>query len=132
MISLRPKESFQHLPLDGASALEAAFAEEGMDRKGTVYNHPAWGGLLVFRDWPEWKVAYDGRYYIYTSDEWERQRRAALGDVPLADIEATEKPIAFFLHPLGEPGLIALLRASARWRIVHDDPRCVVFVPAPR
>jgi hypothetical protein len=117
-----------HLPLDGIKKL-AVVAETELG-PGTIYNHPAWGGPLLYHGWPAWLVAYDGRYYVYSGDEWDRQHRAAVGDVALADLEAEYRPIAFFLHPQGEPGLVRQLRQSPRWRLVHEDVNCILFVPA--
>jgi hypothetical protein len=133
---VRPTPFIDHIPLDGVERLASWLKSADVDnlefglRPGKLYNHPAWGGPLIFRGWPRWKVAYDGRYYVYSKAEWDEQRRAAAGEVPLSEIDREYRPLGFFLHPLAEAGLVKQLRDSRDWRSVHEDENCVIFVPA--
>lgn len=112
----------ESLPLAGVAKLKQAGVT------GTIYCHSAWGGPLVDAGYPEWKVAFDSRYYRYTPEEWERYAAAVRGEVGLAELDLVYRPAAFFLRPRMEEKLIEALRADGNWREVHADRNSVVFV----
>jgi hypothetical protein len=94
---------------------------------GVVYNYREWGGPLIWAD-PDAKVTIDGRLYLFPPADWGAYVRTALGEVPLAEVEARYRPDAFFLRPSYHERLIALIRASGRWEEAYADPNCVLFV----
>jgi hypothetical protein len=115
----------EYLPLDGITRLREA------EVRGPIYCHPKWGGPLIGLGSPDWRVTLDGRYYVYTPEEWAAYLAAVRGQTPLAEIETAYRPAAFFLRPDAEPALVAELSASG-WSKLYADPWCVVFVrPRP-
>ena len=121
---VRPTHYHKSLPLLGIEKLK----DSGVT--GTIYGYYAWGGLLIEAGYPDWKVAFDRRYYRYTPDEWERYASVVRGEVGLAELERIYQPCAFLLRPGADDQLIAALRRDAGWREVHADQNCVAFVRA--
>jgi hypothetical protein len=96
--------------------------------RGTIFVHFPWGGPVIDAGYPEWKVAYDGRYYRYTPQEWERYRRICAGEIGLAEIDQQYHPAGFVLSPQWTPALIEALRADKTdWRQLYADRWAVVF-----
>ena len=99
---------------------------------GTVFAHFPWGGPVIDAGYPQWRVAYDGRYYRYAPTEWAEYDSAAKGHMALAQIEAAWHPAAFLLDPQWNAGLIAVLRARpAQWRELPGAGQAVSFTRAP-
>ena len=97
--------------------------------RGTIYAHSAWGGPAIDAGFPAWRVAFDGRYYRYTPEEWARHHAAARGEVRLDWLDRTYRLNAWLLEPDRDAGLIALLRQSpANWRELDAQPGCAAFV----
>jgi hypothetical protein len=119
---VRPRLFAEYLPLDGIDRLR----KERIS--GVVYCHPAWGGPLIGAGRPDWKVAYDGRYYVYSWEEWQRYFNVASGNVTLRELDRLYQPAAYFLRPTVEAGLIAELRQHSDWVEIHSDAQCTVFV----
>lgn len=116
---------------DPALPLAAVERLRATGLRGTIYAHFPWGGPLIDAGWPNWRVAYDGRYYRYTRAEWDAYGAATRGELPLAAIEARWHPAAFLLDPDWNAPLIAALRADhARWRELAGQGPAVAFVPA--
>jgi hypothetical protein len=100
--------------------------------KGVIYSDYFWGGMLAEAGYPDWKVTHDGRYYLFTRDEWKLYDNAMAGRVPLDELLERHDPDAFFLrkwededYPHDE-GLIRRLRS--RWRVIFEDRQSIVFV----
>jgi hypothetical protein len=119
---IRPTHYHKSLPLLGIEKLK----EAGVT--GTIYGYYAWGGPLIESGYPGWNVAFDGRYYRYSPEEWERYSAVVRGEVGLAELERIYRPCAFLLRPGADDRLIAALRKEAGWREVHADQNCVAFV----
>lgn len=119
------------LPLRFADTLPIAavdrLAHEGV--RGTVYGDFPFGGLIIDRGYPAWKVAYDGRYYRYSRDEWRYNGGIENGLVPLVDVVRKWRPAAFVLDRHHNAPLARELARSRAWRRIHDDGRFVVYVP---
>ena len=97
--------------------------------QGTIYAHSAWGGPVIDAGFPAWRVAFDGRYYRYTPQEWARYHAAAKGKVRLDWLDRAYRPAAWLLEPRRDAGLIAQLRANpATWRALGGSPACLGFV----
>ncbi|MFC3174727.1 hypothetical protein ACFOD9_10725 [Novosphingobium bradum] len=126
---LLPVRFSPQLPLAEIAVLRASGAA------GTIYAHFPWGGPLIDAGYPQWRLAYDGRYYRYTPEEWDAYGKASRGELSLAQVEAAWHPAAFLLDPQWNAPLIAALRADrAHWReLPGHGPlpgRAVAFVPA--
>jgi len=100
--------------------------------RGTIYTHSVWAGVVIDRGYPDWKVTHDGRYYLRTKDEWSHYHAAAVGLVPIAELEARWAPVAFVLRTKFDDGLIELLRQDrVGWKELAPEKDCVVFVRTP-
>jgi hypothetical protein len=119
---IRPRLFHESLAVEGIDQLRAVGVE------GVVYCHPALGGPLIEAGYPGWKVAYDGRYYLYSLEEWRDYLRVARGEVSLASVEQKVHPVAFVLRPNAEGLLIQELRAASAWEEIHSDEHSAVFV----
>ncbi|NIP84804.1 MAG: hypothetical protein GTO03_04300, partial [Planctomycetales bacterium] len=60
--------------MDQIAAFKQAFPE------GRIYNACAFGGAVIFHGHPGWKVAIDGRLYLYSKREWDLYHSAARGE----------------------------------------------------
>jgi hypothetical protein len=119
---LRPTHFIETLPLAAIERLHAAGV------KGTIFAHFPWGGPVIDAGYPDWKVAYDGRYYRYTPQEWEDYHRISSGAMSLAEIDRRYRPAAFVLSPQWNAALIAALGADGRnWQKLYANPIAVVF-----
>jgi hypothetical protein len=113
---------------DGTIPLEAIGALHDSGVRGTIFAHFPWGGPVIDAGYPDWKVAYDGRYYRYTPQEWERYRRICAGEIGLAEIVRLYRPAGFILSPQWTPALIEALRTDkSEWRQIYADRSAAVF-----
>ena len=121
--TIRSTRFAQTVPRQCLAALKATGV------RGTIYAHAAWGGPVIDAGYPAWQVAYDGRYYRYSPEEWARYHAASAGEVRLDWLNRTYRPAAFVLDPARDGGLITLLHASpAAWRELRATPSCSAFV----
>lgn len=118
---LRPTHFDKTIPLAAIDKLHAAGV------RGTIFAHFPWGGPVIDKGYPEWRVAYDGRYYRYTPEEWDRYRRICSGEVGLAEVDWLYRPAGFVLSPDWNGKLIAALRRDAGWQLLSADGTAVVF-----
>lgn len=119
-----PTRFASFIPLDQIAGLRRA----GI--RGTIYNHFAWGGALVDAGYPDWHVAFDGRFYRYSSDEWSVAKQIGREPGGLALALSTYHPAAFVIDPLWDSQLIAELRApGSGWKPLVVDPTVAIFVP---
>lgn len=94
---------------------------------GVVFAPAPWGGPLIDIGHPRWQVAYDGRLYRYTPEEWRFYSEIGRNKVSLAQVEQRYRPVAFVLEPRRHTALIGELRASPDWTQIWSDPAAVVF-----
>ncbi len=114
------------VPPDQIARLRQAVPE------GRIYNYRQWGGPLILQGYPGWKVAIDGRLYLFDQQDWLSYHNAALGKTPLTEIVAQHDPDAFVLRSSYQQPLIEQLSGSPNWRRCGNDPECVVFVRGGR
>jgi hypothetical protein len=120
--ALRPTYFVESIPLAAIGRLHATGV------KGTIFAHFPWGGPAIDAGYPEWKVAYDGRYYRYTRQEWNHYRDMSSGATSLAEIDRRYRPVAFVLSPQWNAALIARLRADPQdWQQIYADRTATVF-----
>jgi hypothetical protein len=113
----------ERLPLEGIRLLKVALPE------GRIYNFRQWGGPLIFEGSPRWKVAIDGRLFVYTNrQEWHEYFGAATGRVSLDDLVRRHQPDAFFLHPAFQKPLVDALRGTRNWKSIYENANCVAFI----
>lgn len=94
---------------------------------GRIFNYREWGGPLILAGHPNWKVAIDGRLYLYSRQDWQDYDNAALARIPLRDLMSKYQPDAFFLHPVHNHALIGLLDQSRHYRLLFRDSDCVAY-----
>ena len=111
-----------HFPFAGMEAMRKAGV------RGTIYNYREWGGPLIWKGYPDWKVTIDGRLYLFGREQWDRYEQIRMGRLPVAQIVRWYDPDAFFLRPSHDSRLIELLRDDEDWRELHADKNSVVFV----
>lgn len=98
---------------------------------GTVFTDN-YGGPLIFSGAPNWRVAYDGRFWRYSSAEWDRFRAIQHGAQGLPEVERACAPVGFLVSTALNPALVRELDASPEWRRVHLDEQSAAFVRARR
>jgi hypothetical protein len=92
---------------------------------GPIYNRYGWGGYLIFRLYPEYRVFVDGRADVY-------------GDAFLFEMVNTYDGHSGWREPLDRYGvrtalvspdvpLASLLRIDKDWRKVYEDKQAVIF-----
>jgi hypothetical protein len=117
-----PLNFLNYLPFAGIAALQAEHV------RGPVYCNYLWGGIITDFGYPDWRPTHDGRYYLFTRAELAAHFAASRGEVPLAELEERFRPVAFFVRPGYDDGLIARLRIAPQWREVFADRDSVVFI----
>ncbi|WP_395333771.1 hypothetical protein WBP06_08480 [Novosphingobium sp. BL-8H] len=111
------------LPLESIARLK----QENLH--GTVYADFPFGGPVIDAGWPNWRVAYDGRYYRYSHEEWQYNGGIENGYVPLVDVIAKWHPVAFVIQEDHNAPIAGELARSPRWkRIFRGADGVVVYV----
>lgn len=95
---------------------------------GTVYGDFPFGGAIIDGGYPAWRVAYDGRYYRYSSDEWKYNGGIENGYVPLVDIVRKWRPVAFVLNASHNAPIAGELARSRNWQRIYTRDGMVVYV----
>lgn len=120
---LAPTRFAPSLPLDSIARLKQEHV------RGTVYADFPFGGPVIDAGWPNWRVAYDGRYYRYSHEEWQYNGGIENGYVPLVDVIAKWDPVAFVIQEDHNAPLAGELAHSPRWkRIFRGADGVVVYV----
>ncbi|MBO0699488.1 MAG: hypothetical protein J2P46_13920 [Zavarzinella sp.] len=123
---VRPTWFYEALPLEGVNRLRATGV------RGVIYCHHLYGGPVIGAGYPDWVVAFDGRYYLYRPEEWDFYLATIRGEVAVEEIERRYHPVAFFLRPGADAGLIRRLEGDPHWQRVYEDRVSCAFVRAPR
>ena len=111
------------LPLKGVAALQAEQVH------GTVFAELPWGGPLIDGGYPDWQVALDGRYYVYSDAELATARTVGAEPSALLQIERIWAPSALLLDPEVSGNLIHQLRGQPHaWREIQTGDFSVAFV----
>lgn len=118
-----PTHFSENLPLAAIARLKQEHV------RGTIYADFPYGGPIIDAGYPEWRVAFDGRYYRYTHEEWQMNGAVEGGYMGLGAVVAHWHPAAFLLNARHNPSLSGELARSAHWRRVFARDGIVVFVP---
>lgn len=111
------------LPVQGVAALKA------QQVRGTIVAELPWGGPLIDAGYPNWQVALDGRYYVYTDAELTFARTFGASPTALMQIERTWAPSALLLDPQVSEVLIQQLRQNPKiWREIRTGDFSAAFV----
>jgi hypothetical protein len=99
---------------------------------GTIYGDFRFGGVIIDAGYPDWRVAYDGRFYRYTNEEWLYNNRIESGILRLGDVQRRWHPAAFLLDIRRNSSLVRQLASSGTWRCIYAQDGIVAYVPAMR
>lgn len=126
MPAIRPTQFHESLPMAAIERLRQA------NVRGVIYADFPYGGPIIDAGYPAWRVAYDGRYYRYTSEEWRFNGRVESGEAGLRDI-LRKWPVAGFLLKVSHNTPLAReLARTPGWNRIWDRDGIVVYVPADR
>ena len=90
-----------------------------------MFNHYDWGGYLIWRLYPKYRVWVDGRTDLYGDDFLEEFLRVYWAQEGWEQRLQDEGVQSVFL-PLASPLARALL-ASPEWQKIYQDPQAVIF-----
>ena len=125
--AFKPVEFRSHIPLQALQVLKRE------NLTGTVFSDFTLGGGVIHVGYPQWRVAYDGRFYRYSREEWQRFAGIQSGKVQLAELERRYHPVAWVLHPRRNARLASELdSANGRWRRLWRDDHVVIYAPPRR
>jgi hypothetical protein len=125
--AIKPVEFRAHIPLEALRALKRE------NLSGTVFCDFTLGGAVINVGYPQWRVSYDGRYYRYSLEEWERFAKMQSGAVGLSEIEERYRPVAWVLNPRRNAKLASQLgSAPDHWRRLWRDDHVVIYTPVSR
>ncbi|EIZ80453.1 hypothetical protein WSK_1013 [Novosphingobium sp. Rr 2-17] len=121
--SIAPTRFANSLPLAAIAHLKRQHVS------GTIYADFPFGGPVIDAGYPNWHVAYDGRYYRYSRDEWRYNGGIENGIVPLIDVMHKWNPAAFVLNERHNSPLVQELARSRAWQRIYAGEGVVVYVP---
>ena len=124
--AVRPTHFDETLPM---AAIERLKRE---DVRGVIYADFPYGGPIIDAGYPDWRVAYDGRYYRYTPEEWRFNGGVEAGILGLRDILGKWPVAGFLLKVSHNTPLARELARTPGWRCIWDRDGIVVYVPAEK
>lgn len=96
---------------------------------GTVFCDPAFGGSFTLDGYPNWKVSFDGRFYLYRPEEIARLHRSYWDGSVLTEIERIYHPAAYALNASHSAALVHELTGHPEsWLRVYDNGVSMLFV----
>ncbi|MEE9615430.1 MAG: hypothetical protein V3T90_00275 [Anaerolineae bacterium] len=94
--------------------------------QGRMFNHYNWGGYLVWRLWPDYRVFVDGRTYLY-GDEILYDYVEIQAPGPHCEELLGEYEVSFVVTRAGD-ALSVVLGRTPGWRLVYEDVMAVIYV----
>ena len=91
-----------------------------------IYNEYGWGGYLIWRLYPDYRVSMDGRADVYGDDLIEEFLAVHDGEPQWRDYLNKHDVRTVLVKP--EVPLASLLRDDAAWQKVFEDQESVVFI----
>ncbi len=94
------------------------FAMEN-DIQGKMFNNDGWGGYIIYKCYPEYRVFFDGRSDMYGVDfmkEYVKVARAELGYEDVLD----KYGVDWVIYNANSP-ICQLLAESGKWKLVYAD-----------
>lgn len=93
-----------------------------------IYNYREWAGPLVLYGERSWRVAIDGRLYLYSDARLESYYLTARGEIQRGDSALISEADALFLDRAFQRRLIEIIKDDSAWRLIHLDMHAAVFV----
>jgi hypothetical protein len=91
-----------------------------------IYNEYGWGGYLIWRLYPEYRVNMDGRADVYGDQLIEEFLAAHVGEPEWRNYLDKHGVRTVLLRP--DVPLASLLRQDLAWQKVFEDQGSVIFV----
>ncbi|PYX18873.1 MAG: hypothetical protein DMG82_27265 [Acidobacteria bacterium] len=124
--------------LAGARVMDAHFDEarfplaavDFLERSGTrepVFCPDRWGGYLIYRLYPQTRVAVDDRHDFYGTEFLKRYLKIVHGE-PGWESEFEGMRVGWVMVP-AQSTLTSLLEETHRWDVAYRDDTAVVFRP---
>ena len=101
---------------------------EGQNAQGPVFAPDNWGGYLIYRVYPQIKVAVDDRHDFYGEQFLKSYLQLVHGE-PGWENFLQQYPARYVVSPKGS-ALASILAESAIWQPVYSDQVAVIFVLA--
>jgi hypothetical protein len=105
--------------------VQAATWVETHPMRGEMFNDFNWGGYLLFRLWPKYRVFVDSQSDFYGEDFMRQYEQIYVGGKDW-DAKLRESNVDWVIVPR-EAGLAAAAGASPGWQIVYEDSLTVIF-----
>jgi hypothetical protein len=87
--------------------------------EGNMFNNDGWGGYIIYKSYPRYKVFFDGRsdmYGVPFMKEYAKVARAQAGYEEVLD----KYKVTWVLFDAGSP-ICRLLAAGGKWKLVYAD-----------
>ncbi|HEX6649464.1 MAG TPA: hypothetical protein VF075_07990, partial [Pyrinomonadaceae bacterium] len=91
-----------------------------------IYNEYEWGGYLIWRLYPEYRVNMDGRADVYGDELMEEFLSVHDGEMKWRELLEKQGTRTVLVNP--DVPLASLLRQDSSWEKVFEDERSVIFV----
>jgi len=105
-------------------------AVDFLERSGTrepVFCPDRWGGYLIYRLYPQTRVAVDDRHDFYGTEFLKRYLKIVHGE-PGWESEFEGMRVGWVMVP-AQSTLTSLLEETHRWDVAYRDDTAVVFRP---
>jgi hypothetical protein len=90
-----------------------------------IFTLDSWGGYLIYRLYPEFKVVVDDRHDLY-GEAFLKDYLKAIHAEPGWDLPLEQWNVNVILLPVSSP-LSTVLKEDARWSIMRDDGVSILF-----
>jgi hypothetical protein len=97
---------------------------ESNPQSGNMFNSFGWGGYLIYRLWPEYKVFMDGQ--LFYGEALTRQHQQVLNADPGWEDVIAQYDIQWMLVPADEP-ISRLLQLEPGWNLLYQDETATIF-----
>lgn len=93
---------------------------------GTIYNQYGWGGYLIYRLYPDYRVYIDGRADVYGDQFFAETMKVYDGIEPWRQTFDKYQVNSVLISP--DAALATLLRYQNDWKVLYEDKDSIVFV----
>lgn len=96
------------------------------DIKGNMFNNDGWGGYIIYRSYPHWKVFFDGRSDMYGVPFMKEYIKVARAE-PGYDKVLDKYNVDWVIYNNGA-AICQLLLESGKWRLIYADKTADILV----
>ena len=98
--------------------------------EGHLFNETDWSAYFSWRLAPDTRVFVDNRFELHPAEVWREYGAISAGHVSWERLLEAHGVTRLALSRATQPGLIAAVRESPRWRQTYEDEQALVFVRA--